>query len=113
MNWVLLPGMDGTGDLVAPFVAQAPPMDTCVVVRYPKSKKLNRSELLRSIREYLPAFEDYVIIAESFSGQFGIEIATGKPARLRALVLVNSFAKCPLGPIGKLIGLILGEFFLR
>jgi pimeloyl-ACP methyl ester carboxylesterase len=113
MNWVLLPGMDGTGDLLAPFVAQAPPTDTCVVVRYPKSKTLSRNELVRSIREYLPAFEDYIIIAESFSGQFGIEIATGKPACLRALVLVNSFAKSPLGPIGKLAGLILGEFFLR
>src|SRR5438067_2002800 len=96
MTWVLLPGMDGTGELFAPFLAQALRENVCVVARYPEGKVLTRAELLKLIYEVLPSFEDYILVAESFSGQFAIEIVASKPVRLSGLVLANSFATSPV-----------------
>ena len=108
MTWVILPGMDGTGELVAPFVALCPPEDACVVVRYPRERVLTEREILAVIDEFLPSFGDYVLVAESFSGQFAIRIAARKPARLRGLVLVTTFADCPVNFLAKIALLVIG-----
>jgi pimeloyl-ACP methyl ester carboxylesterase len=105
--------MDGTGDLLAAFAAQLPTSDVGVVVQYPAFERLSRCELLRHIREFLPPNEDYILVAESFSGQFGIEIAAAMPPGLRALILVNTFAACPIGLIQRFIGFTFGELFFR
>jgi pimeloyl-[acyl-carrier protein] methyl ester esterase len=58
-------------------------------------------------RTKLPAREDYVLLAESFSGPIGIAIAASKPAGLRGLILCVSFASNPLpvfSPFSRLIG---------
>ena len=93
---VLLPGMDGTGDLFAPFVRALPKGAEATVVRYPVDRPLGYDELLPIARAALPASGPYAIVAESFSGPIGIRIAAAAPANLRALVLVASFARNPL-----------------
>src|SRR4051794_30846760 len=102
MTWVVLPGMDGTGELVASFVALCPAGDTCVVVRYPRARVLTEEALIEAIDDFLPRFDDFVLVAESFSGQFAIRIAARRPARLRGIVLVATFARCPVEWFAKL-----------
>lgn len=55
----------------------------------------------------LPADDDYILLAESFSGPIGIAIAASRPARLRGLILCASFASNPLpvfSPLSRLVG---------
>src|SRR5688572_21653245 len=113
MTWIVLTGMDGTGELVRPFVAQLRKEDVAVVVRYPVRRVLSRKELLRVVEEALPLVGEYVIVAESFSGQFAIEIAARNPSRLRGVALVGTFARDPLGPMMNLLARIIGAAAMR
>ena len=96
MHFVLLPGMDGTGDLFHRF-REALPMDSGVsVVRYPEDKFLDWEDMVRHVEQYLPSREPFVIIAESFSGPTGMALAKTSPSLLRGLVLCCSFSSNPL-----------------
>lgn len=101
---VLLPGMDGTGDLFAPLLKQLPAWLDTRVVRYPP-KPMGYAELLTVVNSALPTDRPYCLLAESFSGPLGIELAAQAPAHLRKLVLCCTFAKNPrpalaaLGPL--------------
>jgi hypothetical protein len=53
VTWIVLPGMDGTGELLGPFVAQIPKGDVAVVVRYPKARVL--SALIKAKRRNFDA----------------------------------------------------------
>ena len=103
MTWIFLPGMDGTGDLLAPIVKEMPRDDTYVIVRYPRTRVCDRSELYSIAREALPDFEDYILVAESFSGPFAIEFASQKPKHMRGLVLATTFADSPVRGLAKLL----------
>lgn len=92
MKVLLLPGMDGTGDLFDAFVRAAPAGFEPVVVRLPP---LASYEELREAAETNLA-DTFAIIAESFSGPIAIEIAARHPQRVTQLVLCNSFAVSPL-----------------
>jgi pimeloyl-[acyl-carrier protein] methyl ester esterase len=94
--WVLLPGLDGTGALFAGLLSSLSKAYPVVIIRYPPSKLLAVPELLQHIIESLPDADNFMLLAESFSGPLAIEIAAAKPSRLRALVLCNTFFACPL-----------------
>jgi pimeloyl-ACP methyl ester carboxylesterase len=98
---VLLPGLDGTGDLFAPFV-QALNGVTTRVISYPPDQPMTYAEHEAFARSKLPGDEDYVLLAESFSGPVGISIAAIPPPRLRGLILCCSFASNPLPLFGAL-----------
>jgi pimeloyl-[acyl-carrier protein] methyl ester esterase len=109
MTWVFLPGMDGTGDLLAPVVKElSRDGDVCVVARYPKTRVCDRAELYSIARVVVPDFEDYILVAESFSGPFAIELAARKPPRMRGLVIATTFPRPPVRGMGKLIVRLLG-----
>ena len=95
---VLLPGMDGTGDLLAPFVAALPRGRASIVARYPPDRRLGYDELLPRVRALLPSRGPFAIVAESFSGPLAIRLAAEAPPGLCALVLVATFASDPLPP---------------
>lgn len=111
---VLLPGLDGTGDLFAPFVDAAPRGIKTIVVGYPVTDA-SIEVLERYARERLA--KDCIVIAESFSGPIGIRAAAD--ARVRALVLCNSFIKSPVLPslrclaIAPLFAIPVSKFALR
>jgi pimeloyl-ACP methyl ester carboxylesterase len=105
MKLVLIPGLDGTGDLFAPFVAALDGID-CQVISYPPDREMNYAEHEAYVRERLPATGDFALLAESFSGPVGVSIAAAPPANLRGLILCCSFASNPLpvfGPLSRLI----------
>ena len=113
MTWVILPGMDGTGELGEPFVKQLPKEDVGVVVRYPRERVLARKDLLAVAEEALPLVGDYIIVGESFSGPFAIEIAARNPRRLKGVVLVSTFARNPLGPMMSFLARVFGGVAMR
>jgi pimeloyl-ACP methyl ester carboxylesterase len=93
---VLLPGMDGTGELFAPLVAALGDQFRAQVVSYPRAERLGYAALADRVRALLPRNEDYVLLAESFSGPLGVMLAAERPQRLRGLVLCATFARPPL-----------------
>lgn len=102
---VLLPGLDGTGDLFAPFIEALGGFPT-QVVSYPPDRAMTYAEHESFARDKLPPDEDFVLLAESFSGPIGISIAASAPPRLKGLVLCGTFASNPLPVFGPLAGLV-------
>jgi pimeloyl-ACP methyl ester carboxylesterase len=101
---VLLPGLDGTGDLFAPFLAALGSSDVAIV-RYPTDRAMTYAEHEAFARAHLPA-EDFVLLAESFSGPIGISIAAAPPPALRGLILCATFASNPHPMLGVLAGVM-------
>ncbi|SNZ21173.1 alpha/beta fold hydrolase [Cohaesibacter gelatinilyticus] len=93
MKILTLPGLDGTGALLAEFQAELGQKHEVSVLSYPAD--LTRySDLTDWIAERLPE-EEFVLIAESFSGPLAAMIAAGKPAHLKGVIFVATFAKSP------------------
>ncbi len=91
---LLLPGLDGTGDLFAPFVAALPNDLARHVVRYPVDQTWGYDALLTHIEAHLPA-GPLVVLGESFSGPLALRLAARHPERIRGLVLCCTFARFP------------------
>ncbi len=108
MKLVLLPGMDGTGDLFARFTPHLPADFEPVVIRYP-NEAWGYEQLLPFVLDQLPANEPFALLGESFSGSLAISIAAQNPANLKALILVCTFAR---NPQPRLISLALKMKFL-
>ncbi len=92
---VLLPGMDGTGDLFEPFLAELTPRFNTIVVRYPVSVALEYEGLIELVRDKLPTDEEFVILGESFSGPVAVSLAAQAPRNLRGVILCASFLRSP------------------
>ncbi len=92
---VLLPGMDGTGELFESFRRAFGSSVRVLVVRYPLDQPLDYLGLEQLVRTKLPRDEPLILVAESFSGPVAISIAAEKPSGLVGLVLCSTFAKTP------------------
>ena len=95
MKLVLLPGLDGTGQLFEPFLRALPSHLLSIIISYPTDQPLSYSELVRFVRQQVPSNEDYVLLAESFSGPVAIEIAAIRAKNLKALILSSTFVSNP------------------
>ncbi len=94
MKLVLLPGLDGTGDLFARCTSRLPTGIEPVVIRYP-NQAWGYEQLLPFVMAQLPVNEPFALLGESFSGPLAISIASQYPANLQALILVCTFARSP------------------
>jgi pimeloyl-ACP methyl ester carboxylesterase len=123
---VLLPGMDGTGQLFAPFLSALGSGVAVKVVRYPTREPLSYTELESVARAALPE-GPFVLLGESFSGPIAISLAASGLPQLKGLVLCCTFARNPRPlftglrsivavlpvaavPVGLLSRLLLGRF---
>jgi pimeloyl-[acyl-carrier protein] methyl ester esterase len=95
---VLLPGMDGTGKLFAPFIEALPEGLEALPISYPNDRPLSYPELGELVVKRLPATGPFVLLAESFSTPLAIQIAVATPQGLKALILVAGFASNPSYP---------------
>ena len=93
---VLLPGMDGSGDLFAAFVAALGDAVTPLVVSYPGDQVLGYEGLVDFARTRLPAGQPWVLLGESFSGPVAIALAAERPPGLCGLILSCTFARNPV-----------------
>ncbi len=106
MLTLLMPGMDGTGRLFAPFQRALPPDLQTRVVSYPVDQPLGYEELLARIAR---PKEPFAVVAESFSGPLAIRLASEPGSRVRALVLAATFARNPVGALRPLLRVLFGQ----
>ncbi|MCP1175644.1 alpha/beta fold hydrolase [Ralstonia chuxiongensis] len=107
---VLLPGMDGTGRLFQPLLAEMGEGIVPKVLTYPESEPLPYAALIPRIQAELKAIDGpYVVLGESFSGPLAIEIAASCPPGMMGLILCCTFARNPhprLRPLGFALNLL-------
>jgi pimeloyl-ACP methyl ester carboxylesterase len=93
---VLLPGMDGTGELFADFVKALPLEFETEIVRYPTDFSHSYPELMTFVRSAVPASEPFVLMTESYSTPLAIQFAATNPPYLKGLILCAGFASSPV-----------------
>lgn len=95
MDVVILPGLDGTGDMLADFEAHLGEAHKVHIVSYPKNEALSYGNLSKLVSADLPTGTPYCLLAESFSGPIATRIAAEKPRDLQAIIFAASFVKKP------------------
>jgi pimeloyl-ACP methyl ester carboxylesterase len=110
---VLLPGLDGTGQLFADFLAALPPTLAATVVAYPTKKFLPYSELLQLVTVSVPKTEPFVILAESFSTPIALKYAATNPSNLAAVIICAGFVLKPNAIWSRLVKAIATPWFFR
>jgi pimeloyl-ACP methyl ester carboxylesterase len=93
---VLLPGLDGTGNLFARFVSALTPGLDARIVRYPTDRLLNYADLFSSVGDAIPQSEPFVLLAESFSTPVAVMIAATNPVSLKGLIICAGFVRNPV-----------------
>lgn len=93
---IFVPGMDGTGRLFyrqVPLLAPHFRVGTYTLRDDAESMDALVEDLDRTIRALAPTGEPAVVIGESFGGTLALSYALAHPERMRALVVINSFAR--------------------
>ena len=93
MKLVLLPGMNGTGQLFQDVLAELGDVDT-LVVSLPQQGPQDYRTLSRHVSGLLPD-DDYVILAESFSGGIAAQFSRNTNSHLQGIIFVASFLSSP------------------
>lgn len=93
---VMLPGMDGTGELFEPLIECLPPSIRPIVVAYPGDRNLTYHELVEFVGPICPTEQPFAILAESFSGPIAVRLAAQRPPGLNAVILAATFVRSPL-----------------
>src|SRR5690349_11939308 len=94
IHLILLPGMDGTGELFGPLLAELPIELPVAVVSYP-DRAASYADHVAVARTELPRDRPFVLLGESFSGPVAVRLAAEAPSNLRGLILCASFLTCP------------------
>lgn len=95
MSIVLLPGLDGTGELFQPLINFIPERITTILISYPRDRQCGYSELKTIVMDALPVKTDFFILGESFAGPLAIMIAGERPEGLKGLILCATFIRNP------------------
>jgi len=96
MRVIVLPGLDGTGELLDVFAAALAPEFDAQIIPYPSDQMLGYADLTQLVIAAMPGKEPFLLVAESFSGPIALRLAATRPDNLAGLVLCASFAKAPL-----------------
>jgi pimeloyl-ACP methyl ester carboxylesterase len=91
---VLVPGMDGTGRLFykqTPLLARSFKVATYALRDSATSMETLVADLSKVIETVAPAERQAIVVGESFGGALALSLALAQPARVRALVILNSF----------------------
>jgi pimeloyl-[acyl-carrier protein] methyl ester esterase len=103
---VLLPGLDGTGNLFASFLPELPPNVNVITAAYPSQRFLPYLELVSWLREIVPRDGPFAILAESFGTPLAVKFAATHPPHLVGIILSAGFISNPVrrwGPLPKLL----------
>ena len=92
---VLLPGMDGTGELFTHFVRAIGSEFPVRIVSYPATEPLGYAKLEALVRDQLPPEGSFILLGESFSGPIAISLAAACATRIKGLILCCSFVRNP------------------
>ena len=94
MQIVLLPGLDGTGKLFEEFVNKLAVNHKVTIVSYPAMIKGSYSDYVAYVKEHLPK-DDFIVVAESFSGNIAHLLVQEEISNLKAVVFVATFLQNP------------------
>ncbi len=120
MKIILLPGLDGTGLFFTPLLSFLDKEKT-QVISLPLSADQSYEALTDHVRSQLPK-DDFILIAESFSGPIGVYLAKTQLTNLKAIVFVATFMSPPSKfllkvfsnfPLQLIFTLPFSSFFLR
>ena len=89
---VLLPGMNGTGELFTEFLSYYD--GDHLVISLPESGPQDHTTLANIINQQLPN-ESYILLAESFSGGIVPELLKLNPTHIKGVIFVASFLSSP------------------
>ncbi len=92
---VLMPGIDGSGELLREFVAALPEGMVVETLRYPAEVWVPGREMAKTLAAALPT-EPFVLVAESYGTGLAVRIAGMRPEGLRGVVLCAGFCTSPL-----------------
>jgi pimeloyl-ACP methyl ester carboxylesterase len=98
---ILLPGLDGTGQLFDPLLSVLPSCFEASIVRYPNDRPAHYRDLMPAIRSVIPWDHPYVVVAESFAGPLALKFIEAQQQDIRALVLCASFVTTPVPSASK------------
>jgi pimeloyl-ACP methyl ester carboxylesterase len=93
---VLLPGLDGSGELLRGLAAVLPEGLETETLWYPADRWMSYGELAGTLRGAIPVDEPFVLVAESFGTPLAILIAALEPPNLKGIVLSAGFATSPV-----------------
>lgn len=91
---VLLPGLDGTGDLFGRVAERLAPDVTVTIVRYPQDPLLGYAGYAEIVRKVI-GDRNVFLLGESFSGPVAIMVSRQLQKQVQGLVLVATFVKSP------------------
>lgn len=103
---VLLPGLDGTGELFVNLTRELPHTLKVVTPAYPSPQFLSYSELVPWLSGVVPDDGPYVILGESFGSALAVKFAATHAPGLVGVILAVGFVSNPVhswGPIPKLL----------
>ncbi len=93
---VLLPGMDGSVELLRGFAEALPEGLEAETLWYPQDRWMDLRDLAGTLRGALPVEEPFVLVAESFGVPLAILIAALDPPNLKGVVACAGFVRSPL-----------------
>ncbi|HML27532.1 MAG TPA: alpha/beta fold hydrolase [Hyphomicrobium sp.] len=91
---VLLPGLDGTGDLFDRLAARLTPDLAVNIVRYPQDPSLGYAGYAEIVRNVIGKRQVF-LLGESFSGPVAVRVATQLGRQIEGVVLAATFVKNP------------------
>ncbi len=95
LTMVLLPGMDGTGELFAPFLEVLGQDVVARVIDYPRDEPMDYDQLTEFVLQRVPNDDQLVILGESFGGPLAVRVADRLGERVAALILCCTFLRNP------------------
>lgn len=91
---VLLPGLDGTGDLFERIGAFLAADFVVKIVRYPNDPSLGYAGYVELVRNEIGG-RDVFLLGESFSGPVAVQAATQLGRQVKGVILAATFVKNP------------------
>jgi pimeloyl-[acyl-carrier protein] methyl ester esterase len=111
---ILLPGLDGTGELFTDFVKALPNNFETLVLRYPTDRFLSYKQLAAFVTSAISMDHPSVLVAESFSTPLAIQLAAATTrTNLKGIVLCAGFVSSPVGGLRRLICSLLSPVAFR
>ena len=92
---IMLPGLDGTGDVFGPLLDCLPQSVEPMVLRYPKDRVMSFDEHVDTARAQIPTNKPFVLLAESFSGPVGLQLLADPPDNMIGVIFVATFDRYP------------------
>lgn len=106
---VLLPGLNGTTGLFAPFLEQVNNKFEVIPVSYPTDEIKSYRDLTDLVLEKVKSVDGrFVVLGESFSGPISLFLSQSRPKGLVGVVLVATFIHAPNLRIGRFLPWKLG-----